>query len=148
MASIEKSIEVRVPISTAYNQWTQFEEFPTFMEGVKDVTQIDDRRLHWVAEIGGKREEWDAEITDQRPDQRVAWMSTTGPRNSGVVSFQRLGDEATRILVQMEWQPEGMVESTGATLGLDERRVEGDLERFRDLIEQRGEETGAWRGGV
>jgi uncharacterized membrane protein len=148
MASIEKSIEVRVPISTAYNQWTQFEEFPTFMEGVKDVTQIDDRRLHWVAEIGGKREEWDAEITDQRPDQRVAWMSTTGPRNSGVVSFQRLGDEATRILVQMEWQPEGMVESTGATLGLDERRVEGDLERFRDLIERRGEETGAWRGGV
>ena len=125
MASIEKSIEVRVPISTAYNQWTQFEEFPTFMEGVKDVTQVDDRRLHWVAEIGGKREEWDAEITDQRPDQRVAWMSTSGPRNSGVVSFQRLGDEATRILVQMEWQPEGMVESTGATLGLDERRVEG-----------------------
>ena len=148
MASIEKSIEVRVPISTAYNQWTQFEEFPTFMEGVKDVKQLDDTHLHWVAEIGGVREEWDAEITDQRPDERIAWMSTSGPANSGVVTFQRLDDEMTRIVVEMDWQPEGMRESAGAALGLDDRRVEGDLQRFREMIERGGAETGAWRGDV
>ena len=148
MATIEKTIEVYAPIRTAYNQWTQFEEFPTFMEGVKDVTQLDDTHLHWVAEIGGVREEWDAEITDQRPDERIAWMSTSGPANSGVVTFQRLDDEMTRIVVEMNWQPEGMRESAGAALGLDERRVEGDLERFREMIERRGAETGAWRGDV
>ena len=148
MATIEKTIEVYAPIRTAYNQWTQFEEFPSFMEGVKDVTQIDDTHLHWVAEIGGVREEWDAEITDQRPDERIAWMSTSGPANSGVVTFERLDDEMTRIVVEMDWQPEGMRESAGAALGLDERRVEGDLERFREMIERRGAETGAWRGDV
>ena len=148
MATIEKTIEVYAPIRTAYNQWTQFEEFPTFMEGVKDVKQLDDTHLHWVAEIGGVREEWDAEITDQRPDERIAWMSTSGPANSGVVTFQRLDDEMTRIVVEMDWQPEGMRESAGAALGLDERRVEGDLERFREMIERRGAETGAWRGDV
>jgi uncharacterized membrane protein len=148
MATIEKTIEVYAPIRTAYNQWTQFEEFPTFMEGVKDVKQLDDTHLHWVAEIGGVREEWDAEITDQRPDERIAWMSTSGPANSGVVTFQRLDDEMTRIVVEMDWQPEGMRESAGAALGLDERRVEGDLQRFREIIERRGAETGAWRGDV
>jgi uncharacterized membrane protein len=145
MATIQKSIDVYAPISTAYNQWTQFEEFPTFMDGVKQVEQLDDRHLHWVAEVGGVREEWDAEITEQHPDQRIAWMSTSGPANSGIVTFQRLDDEKTRIAVEMNWQPEGMRESAGAALGLDERRVEGDLERFRDLIERRGAETGAWR---
>ena len=148
MATIEKTIEVYAPIRTAYNQWTQFEEFPTFMEGVKDVKQLDDTHLHWVAEIGGVREEWDAEITEQRPDERIAWMSTSGPANSGVVTFQRLDDEMTRIVVEMDWQPEGMRESAGAALGLDERRVEGDLQRFREMIERRGAETGAWRGDV
>ena len=148
MATIQKSIEVYVPVTTAYNQWTQFEEFPTFMEGVKDVTQIDDRHLHWVAEIAGVREEWDAEITDQRPDERIAWTSTSGPANSGVVTFERLDDETTRIVVEMDWRPEGMRESTGAALGFDERRVEGDLDRFRALIERRGAETGAWRGTI
>ena len=145
MATIEQSIEVQVPVSTAYNQWTQFEEFPTFMEGVTNVEQIDDRHLHWVAEVGGVREEWDAEITDQHPDERIAWMSTTGPANSGIVTFERLGDDRTRIDVEMSWNPEGFRESAGAALGFDERRVAGDLERFRDLVERRGVETGAWR---
>lgn len=148
MSRMTETIDVEVPVSTAYNQWTQFEEFPTFMEGVKDVKQLDDTHLHWVAEIGGVREEWDAEITDQRPDERIAWMSTSGPANSGVVTFQRLDDEMTRIVVEMDWQPEGMRESAGAALGLDERRVEGDLQRFREIIERRGAETGAWRGDV
>ena len=148
MATIEKSIEVHVPITTVYDQWTQFEEFPMFMEGVKDVTQLDDRHLHWVAEIGGVQKEWDAEITDQHPDERIAWTSTSGPANSGVVTFEPLGDESTRVMVEMQWEPEGMRESAGAALGSDERRVEGDLERFRDLIESRGTETGAWRGEI
>ena len=145
MATIQKSIEVDAPISTAYNQWTQFEEFPTFMDGVKHVEQLDDRHLQWVGEVGGVSDEWYAEITDQHPDERIAWTSTSGPPNSGIVTFQRLGDEKTRIVVEMNWEPEGMRESAGAALGLDERRVEGDLERFRELIERRGAETGAWR---
>ena len=148
MANVQSSIDVHVPISTAYNQWTQFEEFPSFMEGVKDVKQIDDTRLHWVAEVGGSREEWDAEITEQHPDERVAWKSITGRPNAGVVTFHRLDDDTTRVTVQMDWEPEGMKESAGSMIGLDERRVEGDLERFRDLIERQGVETGAWRGEV
>jgi uncharacterized membrane protein len=148
MASVQSSIDVHVPISTAYNQWTQFEEFPSFMEGVKDVTQIDDTRLHWVAEVGGSREEWDAEITEQHPDERVAWKSTTGRPNSGVVTFHRIDDDTTRVTVQMEWEPEGMKESAGSLMGLDERRIEGDLDRFKEMIERQGVETGAWRGDV
>ena len=148
MASVQSTIDVHVPITTAYNQWTQFEEFPSFMEGVKDVTQLDDTHLHWVAEIGGVQEEWDAEITEQHPDERVAWKSTGGRPNSGVVTFHRIDDDTTRITLQLEWEPDGMKESAGAKLGLDERQVEGDLERFRDMVERQGVETGAWRGDV
>jgi len=148
MASIEESIDVAVPVETAYNQWTQFEQFPSFMEGIEAVQQLDDSRLHWVAEIGGKREEWDARITEQHPDHRVAWAATSGKGNAGVVTFHRLDEAQTRVMVQMDWEPEGATEQIGATLGMDNRRVQGDLQRFKELIEQRGSETGAWRGEV
>ena len=148
MAKIEESIEVEVPVETAYNQWTQFEEFPQFMEGIQRVEQLDDTRLHWVAEVGGKREEWDAKITEQHPDERVAWKATSGKGNAGVVTFHRIGDRQTRVMVQLDWEPEGVTEQIGATLGMDSRRVQGDLQRFKELIETRGTETGAWRGEV
>ena len=148
MGTIEQSIEVQVPLSTAYNQWTQFEEFPRFMEGVEEVRQLDDKRLHWIAEIGGKREEWDAEITEQRPDERVAWRSTTGAPNAGVVTFHRLSDDMTKVMLQLDYTPEGMVEKVGDALGIVERRTKGDLERFKEFIESRGTETGAWRGKI
>jgi uncharacterized membrane protein len=148
MARIEESIEVNVPVTTAYNQWTQFEEFPQFMEGVESVKQIDDTHLHWVAEIGGKRHEWDAEITKQEPDRRIAWQAVDGHYVSGTVTFEPLGDNSTRINVVMEHETEGMVESLGSALGADSRRVKGDLERFKEVVESRGAETGAWRGEV
>ena len=148
MSQIERSIEVAVPVRTAYNQWTQFEEFPRFMEGVEEVRQVDDRHLHWRAEIGGKELEWDAEIVDQVPDKRIAWHSTTGAKNAGVVTFHRLSDDRTRIMLQLDYEPEGVVETAGDLLGVVERRAAGDLERFRDFIEGRGVETGAWRGHV
>jgi uncharacterized membrane protein len=148
MARIEESIDVNVPVSTAYNQWTQFEEFPKFMDGVESVTQLDDTHLRWVAEIGGKRDEWKAEIAEQRPDERVAWKATEGRGNSGVVTFHRLGDNQTRVSVQMEHETEGLTETLGSALGADSRRVKGDLKRFKELIESRGVETGAWRGEV
>jgi uncharacterized membrane protein len=148
MASVTESIDVNVPVRTAYNQWTQFEEFPRFMENVESVKQLDDTSLHWVAEIGGKRKEWRARITEQTPDQRVAWTNTDGARNAGVVTFHRLDDDTTRVTVQMDVDPEGPVESVGTALGLLERSVKGDLERFKKFIEGRGQETGAWRGEV
>jgi uncharacterized membrane protein len=148
MSRIEESIEVDVPVSTAYNQWTQFEEFPRFMEGVESVTQLDDTHLRWVAEIGGSRHDWVAEITEQRPDERVAWRATDGKDNGGVVTFHRLGDNRTEVMVQMDYEPAGMKETLGSALGADERRVKGDLERFKELIEARGVESGAWRGQV
>ena len=148
MATIEQSIEVQVPVRTAYNQWTQFEQFPQFMEGIGEIRQLDDQRLLWVAEIAGKRHEWEAKITEQLPDERVAWKAEDGKTNAGVVTFHRVDDAKTRIMVQMDWQPEGIVEKMGGALGFDDRRLKGDLERFRDLIESRGEETGAWRGEV
>jgi uncharacterized membrane protein len=148
MASVVESIDVNVPLSTAYNQWTQFEDFPHFMEGVKSVTQLDDTHLHWVAEIAGKEEEWDAEISEQHPDERVAWHSTSGTKNAGVVTFHRIDDNTTRVTLQLDVEPEGLVESVGTALGLLDRRVKGDLERFRDFIQGRGTETGAWRGDV
>jgi uncharacterized membrane protein len=148
VASITESIDVNVPLSTAYNQWTQFEEFPKFMEGVKSVTQIDDTHLWWDVEVSGKREEWTAQITEQRPDERVAWKAIEGHGNSGVVTFHRLGDNQTRVTVQMEHETEGLMESLGAALGADSRRVKGDLQRFKELVESRGAETGAWRGEV
>jgi uncharacterized membrane protein len=148
MAEVTESVDVHVPVQTAYNQWTQFEEFPRFMEGVEEVQQLDNTHLHWVAEVGGKRHEWDAEITEQRPDERVAWKSTNGKENAGVVTFHRLDDTTTRITVQMSWEPEGIIEQAGAAIGADERRVRGDLERFKELIEARGQASGAWRGEV
>jgi uncharacterized membrane protein len=148
MANIEKTIDVDVPVTTAYNQWTQFEEFPRFMEGVEQVQQLDDQRLHWVAEIGGKKEEWDARITEQTPDQRVAWTSTDGNHNAGVVTFHQLAGDKTRVMLQLDYEPEGFVEKAGDMAGFVGRRVEGDLKRFKEFIEARGEETGAWRGQV
>jgi uncharacterized membrane protein len=148
MATIEKSIDVDVPVRTAYNQWTQFEEFPRFMDGVEQIQQLDDKRLHWVAKVGGNRREWDAEITEQIPDERVAWRSRSGDENGGVVTFHRLSDDRTRVMLQLEYQPEGVVESAGSALGFVSRRVEGDLERFKEFIEARGSETGGWRGTI
>lgn len=148
MAEVTESVDVEVPVSTAYNQWTQFEEFPRFMDGVESVRQPDDTHLHWVAEIAGKREEWDAEITEQHPDERVAWKATGGKGNAGVVTFHRLNDDETRVTVQLDWQPAGVTENIGAALGMDGRQVSKDLERFKELIESRGQESGSWRGDV
>ena len=148
MASVVESIDVEVPVSTAYNQWTQFEEFPRFMEGVKSVAQIDDTHLHWVAEVAGKEKEWDAEISEQHPDERVAWHATSGAENAGVVTFHRLDDHTTRVTLQLDVEPDGPVESVGTALGFLQRRVKGDLERFKEFLESRGRETGAWRGEV
>jgi uncharacterized membrane protein len=148
MSTIEQSIDVNVPVHTVYNQWTQFEEFPRFMEGVEEVRQLDDRRLHWRANIGGRVEEWDAVITEQHPDERVAWKNTTGAPNAGVVTFHRLADTKTRIMLQMEYDPQGVVENLGDLLGVVSRRVANDLERFKEFIEARGQATGAWRGEV
>jgi uncharacterized membrane protein len=148
MSTIEQSVEVQVPLSTAYNQWTQFEEFPKFMEGVEEVRQLDDTHLHWVAEFGGRRHEWDAEVTEQKPDERVAWRNTDGKDNAGVVTFHRIGDDITRVMVQMDYVPEGVIEKVGDAIGAPDRRVKGDLDRFKELVESRGHETGAWRGEV
>src|SRR5688500_1993571 len=137
MANIEHSVQVNVPVRTAYNQWTQFEEFPRFMEGVKEVRQIDDTRLHWRAEIAGKDQEWYAVISEQLPDERVAWHSTSGAHNAGVVTFHRIDDGVTRVMLQIDYEPEGFVEHAGDMLGMVSRRVEGDLERFKEFIEER-----------
>ena len=148
MSVIEKSIEINVPVRAAYNQWTQFEEFPRFMEGVKQVKQIDDKHLHWKADIGGKEKEWNAEITEQVPDQRIAWTSREGALNGGVVTFHRLSDSNSKIMLQLEYDPKGFIENVGDAVGIVTQRVEGDLERFKAYIETRGQETGAWRGTI
>ena len=148
MERIEKSITVNVPVSTAYNQWTQFEEFPHFMSGVEQVRQEGDTHLFWKANIAGKDVEWEAEITEQKPDSRIAWKSTTGAHNAGVVTFQPEGDSSTRVNLSLEYEPQGLAENVGSSLGLVESRIEGDLEKFKEFIESRGTETGAWRGEV
>ena len=148
MPQVEESIEVEVPVSTAYNQWTQFEEFPAFMEGVEEIRQIDDTHLHWVVSIAGQTREFDARITEQIPDARIAWTSTDGPRHAGVVDFHRLDDTRTNIMVAMDAEPEGVAEKAANAVGLVSRRVRGDLERFKEMIEARGHESGAWRGEV
>lgn len=148
MSIIEHSIVVNVPLSTVYNQWTQFELFPQFMENVREVRQLDDKRLHWRAEVGGKTKEWDAVITEQEPDQRIAWRSTSGAPNAGIVTFQEIDANRTRITLRMEYEPEGIIETAGDILGVLSRNVEGDLERFKAFIEAQGRETGAWRGEI
>jgi uncharacterized membrane protein len=148
MATIEESVDVHVPVRTAYDQWTQFEQFPQFMGGVESVTQLDDRHLHWVAEIAGVRREWDAEITEQSPDQRVAWRATDGAENAGVVTFHHLDDATTKVMLQLDFEPEGFVEQAGDKLGIVKSQAKADLARFKDFIEERGTETGAWRGEV
>jgi len=148
MSSIEKSIEVNVPVTVAYNQWTQFEDFPAFMEGVTEVRQLDDRHLHWRADIAGKEMEWDAEIVEQVPDRRIAWHSISGTTNDGIVSFENIASDKTRVMLHLDYDPEGFVENFGDALGVVSRRVEGDLRRYKDLLESRGHETGAWRGRV
>jgi uncharacterized membrane protein len=148
MSKIEASIDVDVPVRVAYDQWTQFEEFPRFMDAVESVTQLDDAHLHWVAKIAGIRKEWDAKITQQQPDQRVAWRSTQGADNAGSVDFHRVDDGRTRITLTMDVDPESMIESIGDAVGVPERQVEGDLKRFKEFIEQRAVPSGAWRGTV
>lgn len=148
MSNIEKSIDVDVPVRAAYNQWTQFEDFPQFMEGIEEVKQLDDKRMHWKANIAGKHEEWDAEITEQEPDMRVAWKNIDGATNAGVVTFHHIDEGKTRVMLQLDYDPEGFVENVGDALGFVSRRVEGDLKRFKTFIEARGHETGGWRGTV
>ena len=148
MAEVIETIDVDVPVRTAYDQWTQFEEFPSFMDGVERVVQVDDTHLRWEAEIAGKRATWEAEITEQHPDERVAWKATGGKGHAGVVTFHRLSDESSRVTVQLDWQPEGVTENLGAALGFDDRQVRKDLARFKELIESRGVASGAWRGDV
>jgi len=148
VSTIEQSIDVNVPVRTAYDQWTQFEEFPRFMEGVREVRQLDDKRLAWCAAVGGKEKRWEAEITEQIPDARIAWRSRTGANNAGVVTFHRLDDQKTRVMLQLDYDPEGVVENVGDAVGVVSSGVKGDLARFKDFIEQRGRETGAWRGSI
>lgn len=148
MATVQKTIDVPVPVREAYNQWTQFESFPEFMEGVKEVRQLDDRHLHWRAEIGGRQQEWNAEITEQVPDTRVAWRSIDGRPNAGVVDFHRLDDALTQVSLQMEAEPEGVTEAVGDRLGFLSRQVENDLKRFRNFITERGTATGEYRGQI
>lgn len=148
MATVEKSVEVEVPIRMAYNQWTQFEDFPQFMDGVVSVKQVDDTHLHWKAEIAGVQREWDAKITEQNPDERVAWTSESGAANAGVVTFHKLDTSRTKVMLQLEFDPEGLGEKVADKLGFVNQRVAGDLDRFKEFIEARGSETGAWRGEV
>jgi uncharacterized membrane protein len=148
VATIEKSIEVNVPLSAAYNQWTQFEEFPEFMEGVVKIQQLDDRTLHWVMEIGGQHREWDARITEQKRDERIAWRGEGDTRNAGVVTFHRIDDSTTRLMLQLEYYPDDIVETAGDKLGMVSRRVGEDLKRFKRFVESRGQEAGPWRDAV
>ena len=148
MSTNVESIDVAVPDRVAYDQWTQFEDFPSFMESVKRVQQQDDTTLEWTAEIGGVERSWRAEITDQEPDKRVAWRSNSGAKNAGEVTFQPLGDTMTRVTLQLDVEPEGPLETAGDALGFVERQAEGDLGRFKEFIERRGTPTGAGRGEV
>ncbi|MEV6973157.1 SRPBCC family protein [Kitasatospora sp. NPDC093806] len=149
MSMVKESVDVDVALRTAYDQWTQFEDFPRFMEGVESVTQLGDRRNHWRTSIGGVTREFDTEIVDQLPDERIAWRTTDGEVDQkGVVTFQRLDDRRTRINMAIDFRPEGMAEKAGDLMGIVGRRVKGDLRRFKDFIEQRGREEGGWRGRI
>ena len=148
MASVTQSIDVEVPISTVYNQWTQFESFPEFMGGVDEITQFDDIHTHWVISVAGVQREFDAEITEQHPEERVAWKSTDGTTHAGVITFHRLSESTTRVTAQIDWEPDSLAEKAGSAVGVDDRQVKADLARFKEFIEKRGAETGAWRGNV
>ncbi len=149
MERIEKSVEVKAPVKAVYNQWTQFEEFPRFMAGVKEVKQLDDTHVHWHAEIWGKDKEWDAEITEQVPDQRISWRSISGDApNAGSVRFEPVGPDRTRVNLTMEYEPQGVIENVGDKLGVMSARVQNTVEDFKTFIENRGRESGGWRGEV
>jgi uncharacterized membrane protein len=149
MSTHETSIDVEVPVRVAYNQWTQFESFPEFMNGVEKITQTDSTHTHWAIKIGGVSREFDAKITEQTPDQRVAWKSESGATHAGVVTFHRLDGAKTRVMLQLDTEPEGLVEKVGEAVGVVGHQVKSDLERFKQFIESRPEgETGAWRGEV
>jgi uncharacterized membrane protein len=148
MKQLEHSIEVDAPVTATYNQWTQFEDFPRFMEGVESVTQLDEKRVHWVAEVGGKRKEWDAEITRQVPDREIDWVGLGDADNRGRIVFEAVDADTSKVTMMLDYDPEGMVEEVGDALGLVKRRVEGDMERFKEFLEARGRETGGWRGRI
>jgi len=149
LSTITESIDVDVDVTTAYNQWTQFESFPRFMEGVEAIRQVDDTHTHWVVSMAGIRREFDATITEQHPDERIAWRSDEGPEHAGVVTFHRLSDATTRVTAQLDIDPDGFVEKAADKLGILNRRVKGDMTRFKEFIETRdGNETGEWRGNV
>ncbi|MGI9084769.1 MAG: SRPBCC family protein [Aeromicrobium sp.] len=149
MSTITDTVDVDVDITSAYNQWTQFEAFPKFMEGVEEVRQIDDTHLHWVTKVGPVTREFDATVTEQHPEERIAWKSDDGPEHAGVVTFHRIDDNKTKVTVQMSIDPEGFVENVGDKAGILKLRVKGDLANFKEFIEGRaGDETGAWRGDV
>lgn len=148
MSTVMKAVDVEVPLPTVYNQWTQFESFPEFMEGVEQVRQIDDTHTHWVTRVGGVTREFDATITEQHPDERVAWTSDSGPTHAGVITFHRLDPNRTRVTAQMDIDPDGFLEKVADRTGMLEKRIDGDLHRFKEFVERRGHETGAWRGDV
>jgi uncharacterized membrane protein len=148
MSTVTESVDVQVPVTTAYNQWTQFESFPQFMGGVEEIRQLDDTHTHWVTKMGGVKREFDATITEQHPDERVAWKSENGPKQAGVVTFHKLDDNRTRVTAQMDFEPEGIAEKAADRVGMIEGRVKDDMERFKQFIEGQGRETGAWRGDV
>ena len=148
MERLEHSIEVDAPVRVVYNQWTQFEEFPRFMEGVERVEQLDDKRIRWVAKIGGKEKDWTAEITRQVPDREIDWMGFGGAENLGRLMFEPIEDDRTKVTLLLDYEPEGAVEEIGDALGVTKRRVKGDMERFEEFIEARGRETGGWRGEI
>jgi uncharacterized membrane protein len=147
-SSIVETIEVNVPVRTAYNQWTQFEEFPQFMASVKEIRQLDDKHLHWKANVAGEEKEWDVEITEQIPDKRIAWRSTSGVPNGGVATFHKISDNLTRVAVQMDYQPEGPMEKLGDAFGAVRLELRGNLQKFKEMMEARGKETGGWRGSI
>jgi uncharacterized membrane protein len=146
--TISGEVEVAVPVSTAYNQWTQFEEFPRFMEGVEEVRQLDDTRLHWVARVAGRSAAWDAKILEQHPDEQISWISEDGRKTRGTVTFEAIGDSRTLVRLSMSYQTQGLREALGSAAGLDARRVHGDLQRFKRMIEERNDASGAWRGDI
>ena len=148
MSTVEQSIDVDVPVRVAYDQWTQFESFPEFMPGIEEVRQVDDTHLHWKASFSGHEVEWDAVITEQLPDERVAWKATDGKANAGVVTFHRLSDQSSRVMVQIEHESDGLMERVGSALGADTREVKSSLQSFKELVERRHSASGAWRGEV